>query len=68
MLKFSDNQNIEHVLDVSKLVHVHVRKSDLKNVTLTLHTLGPHTVPVTVEPQTANIVLNAWENHHVLES
>jgi len=36
MLKFTDNQKIEHVFNLENLVHVHVRKSDEKNVTLTM--------------------------------
>ena len=30
MLKFIDNQKIEHVFNLENLVHVHVRKSDEK--------------------------------------
>ena len=28
MIKFTDNQKIEHVFNLENLVHVHVRKSD----------------------------------------
>ena len=57
MLKFTDNQKIEHVFNLENLVHVHVRKSDEKNVTLTMHTLGPHTIPFTVDASTADSIL-----------
>ena len=58
MLKFVDNQNVEHFFNLENLVHVHVRRSDEKNVTLAIHTLGPHTLPVTVDAQTAEAILN----------
>lgn len=61
MLKFTDNQKIEHVFNLENLVHVHVRKSDEKNVTLTMHMLGPHTVPVTVNEATAKLVVKEIE-------
>lgn len=67
MLKFTDNQKIEHVFNLENLVHVHVRKSDEKNVTLTMHMLGPHTIPVTVEAKTANFVLSELGEHYALE-
>lgn len=67
MLKFTDNQKIEHVFNLENLVHVHVRKSDEKNVTLTMHTLGPHTIPVTVEAKTANFVLSELGEHYAIE-
>jgi len=57
MLRFFDNQNFEHVFNLENFVHVHVRKSDEKNVTLTIHMLGPHVIPVTVNNVTANRVL-----------
>ena len=57
MLQFTDNQNIEHVFNLENLVHVHVRKSDEKNVTLTMHMLGPHTIPLTVDASTAHLIL-----------
>ena len=57
MLKFTDNQKIEHVFNLENLVHVHVRKSDEKNVTLTMHMLGPHTIPFTVDASTADQIL-----------
>lgn len=63
MLKFTDNQKIEHVFNLENLVHVHVRKSDEKNVTLTMHMLGPHTVPVTVNEATAKLVLKEIEQN-----
>lgn len=63
MLKFTDNQKIEHVFNLENLVHVHVRKSDEKNVTLTIHMLGPHTVPVTVNEATAKLVLKEIEQN-----
>ncbi|WP_336957502.1 hypothetical protein [Acinetobacter johnsonii] len=62
MLKFTDNQKIEHVFNLENLVHVHVRKSDEKNVTLTMHMIGPHTIPVTVKADTAKHVLDEWQN------
>lgn len=58
MLKFHDNQNVEHFFNLENLVHVHVRRSDEKNVTLAIHTLGPHTLPVTVDAKTADAILN----------
>ncbi|NWK61397.1 hypothetical protein HYI12_02100 [Acinetobacter sp. SwsAc3] len=64
MLKFTDNQKIEHVFNLENLVHVHVRKSDEKNVTLTMHMLGPHTIPVTVEADTAKRVLDEWQSFY----
>lgn len=57
MLQFTDNQNIEHIFNLENLVHVHVRKSDEKNVTLIMHTLGPHTIPFTVDASTADSIL-----------
>lgn len=63
MLKFTDNQKIEHVFNLENLVRVHVRKSDEKNVTLTIHMLGPHTVPVTVNEATAKLVLKEIEQN-----
>ncbi|MEG2445297.1 MAG: hypothetical protein RSB22_04595 [Acinetobacter sp.] len=63
MLKFTDNQKIEHHFDLEKIVHVHARNSSPENITLTLHVLGPHTVPVTVEENTAKQILSEWENH-----
>lgn len=64
MLKFTDNQKIEHVFNLENLVHVHVRKSDEKNVTLTMHMLGPHTIPVTVKADTAKRVLDEWQSFY----
>ena len=46
---------------------MHVRKSDEKNVTLTMHMLGPHTIPVTVEAKTANFVLSELGEHYAIE-
>ncbi|MGY5392784.1 hypothetical protein [Acinetobacter sp. NigerLNRRAM0016] len=65
MLKFFDNQNVEHFFKLENLVHVHVRRSDEKNVTLGIHTLGPHTVPVTVDPKTAEYVLSEIQKEAV---
>ncbi|WP_151706794.1 hypothetical protein [Acinetobacter sp. TUM15064] len=67
MLKFTDNQKIEHVFNLENLVHVHVRKSDEKNVTLTMHTLGPHTIPLTVDSETAEFVLSELGEHYAIE-
>lgn len=63
MLRFNDNQNVEHIFKFKDLVHVHVRRSDEKNVTLGIHTLGPHTVPVTVSEATAEQVLKEIEQN-----
>lgn len=63
MLKFTDNQKVEHIFYLENLVHVHVRKSDERNVTLTIHMLGPHTVPVTVNEATAKLVLKEIEQN-----
>lgn len=63
MLKFVDNQNVEHFFNLENLVHVHVRRSDEKNVTLAIHTLGPHTLPVTVNEATAKLVLKEIEKN-----
>lgn len=65
MLKFVDNQNVEHFFNLENLVHVHVRRSDEKNVTLAIHTLGPHTLPVTVDTKTAEYVLSEIQKEMV---
>lgn len=63
MLRFYDNQNFEHGFNLEKFVHVHVRTSDEKNVTLTIHMLGPHVIPVTVNIITAKRVLKEIEQN-----
>lgn len=67
MLKFHDNQNLEHVFNLENFVHLHVRTSDEKNVTLTIHMLGPHLIPVTVNKATAKQILIELGNHNALE-
>lgn len=67
MLKFTDNQKIEHVFNLENLVHVHVRKSDEKNVTLTMHMLGPHTIPLTVDSETAEYVFSELQSFYFVQ-
>lgn len=56
MLVFTDIGKIKHVFDLNKFVHMHVREVDEK-VILTMHMVGPHVVPVTVDIETAERVL-----------
>lgn len=67
MLKFTDDSGFKHVFELDKFVHVHVRESENKKVTLTMHMVGPHTIPVTVNEATANQVLKELGNHNALE-
>ena len=80
MLKFTDTNGIAHIIDLDKFVHVHVRdvsmkivspqavnNTEYKNVILTLHLVGPHTIPVTVDEETAESVLWELENHNAVE-
>lgn len=67
MLRFFDNQNLEHVFNLENFVHLQVRTSDEKNVTLTIHMLGPHLIPVTVSKATAKQVLIELGNQYAIE-
>lgn len=56
MLHFTDLNGFEHVVYLTRISHIQVREIEDKTI-ITFHLVGPHTLPVNLDNQTARRVL-----------